>query len=79
MEGIITETVITLETVFKRGETAVCANLRKRNVDVIIPTPQGFMLSVRVIQALSVLRLIMNIGTCQEPLPTIGLLADHLE
>ena len=68
-----------METAFKIWEISLCATESARNMDVIIPTPQGFMLSVRVIQALSVLRLIMNIGTCQEPLTTIGLLADHIE
>ena len=38
-------------------------------MDDIIPTPQNFMLSGSVIQALSVFQLIMTIGSCHEALP----------
>ena len=51
MEEIIkAKTVITLETVFKRGEISGCYIACARNVGGIIPTPQGFMLSVSLIQ-----------------------------
>ena len=40
----------------------------------IIPTPQDFMLSGSVIQAIYIFQLIMNIGSCQAPLPIMGLL-----
>ena len=72
MEGIIKMiTVITLETVFKRGEISGCATASARNVDGIIPPPQGFMMSCRVIQALYVFQLIMTVGSCQAPLPIV--------
>ena len=61
-EGIIKIiTIITLETLFKRGKISGCATESARNVNEIILTTQGFMLSGSVIQALSVFRLIMNI------------------
>ena len=72
------ETIITLETVFKRGEISGHDTEREINLDRIIPTTQGFMLSGRAIQALYDLRSIMNIGSCKEPLPTMGLLVDRL-
>ena len=73
------KTVITLETVFKRGETYGCANTSAINVDGIIPTPKGFMMSGRLIQVISVFRFIMDIGSCQALLKVKGLLADHME
>ena len=79
MEGIISKTVITLETAFKSRYIAGCAYESVINADGIIPTPLGFMMSVSVIQALSVFRSIMNIGNCQAPLPIMGLLAAHTE
>ena len=45
-------TIIALETVFKRGEIYGCATTIAINVDGIIPTPQGFIMSGSVIQAL---------------------------
>ena len=66
--------------VLERVEIDVCATASARNVYRIIPTPLGFMLSGRVIQALSVFRLIMNIGSCQErPIQIMGLMGDLLE
>ena len=80
MEGTIkNKPLITLEIVFKRGEISGCATERARNVDGIIPTPQGFMLSERVIQSLSTFWLIMTIGSCQEMIPIKILLAARLE
>ena len=79
MEEIIRETVITLEMVFKRGEIAGCDTASTINFDVLIPTPQFFMLRSRFIQALSVIRLIMTIGSCQALLPIVGLLKACLE
>ena len=67
MEEIIKMiTLITLENMFKRGKFSGCATTIAINLDGIIPTPQGFILSVRVIQAISVFRLIMTIGSFQE-------------
>ena len=48
-------------------------------MDGIIPTPQGFMLSGIMIQALYVFRLIMTIEICYIPLSIMGLLADFME
>ena len=66
-------------TVFKIRLIAGCDTTRARNVNGIIPTPQDFMLSGNLIQALSILRFIMTIGSCQEPLPIMVLLAYHLD
>ena len=80
MEGITKKLVlITLETVFKRGGKYGCATESARNVDGAITTPQGFILSGSVIQALSVFRLIMTIENFQSPLPIKGLMSDCLE
>ena len=73
------ETVIILETVFKRGEISECATASKITVDGIIKTPMFLILSVSVIQSFYVFQLIMTIGSCQEPLPIMGLLAALLE
>ena len=55
MEGIIKMiTIITLVTVFKRGEISGCDNASTRTVDGIITTPHVFMMSGIMIQALSV-------------------------
>ena len=56
-----------------------CATVSARNSDVIIPTTQGFMLSGRVVQALSVFRLIITIGSFQAMLQVKGLLTDSIE
>ena len=55
-----------------------CASARAVNVDEIIPTPQGFILSGSVIQVLSVFWLIMDIGSWQAPLQFKGLMSDNL-
>ena len=48
-------------------------------MDGIIHTTLGFILSVSVIQGISVFQLITNIESCQSPLPIMGLLASLLE
>ena len=78
MEGIMMEDVITLETVFKREKLYGCATTSAKNVDGIIPVPQGLLMSGSVIQSLYVFQLIVTIGSCQEPLPIMGLMTYHL-
>ena len=80
MEGIIKMiTIINLEMVTKRGEISGCDTASAINVDGIITTPMGFILSGKVIPELSVLQLITTIGSCQEPPLIMVLLADLLE
>ena len=78
-EGIIMEIIITLETVFKRGYIYGRDTKSARNVDGIMPKPKGFILSGSFIQKFSVFQSIMTIGSCQAPLPTMGLLEYRLE
>ena len=47
-EGIIMETVIILEKMFKRGEISECVTASAINVDGLIPTPLGFIMYGRV-------------------------------
>ena len=66
MEGVMKMiTVINLETVFKRGEISGCDAASAVNVDGIIITPRGFMLSSRVIPEISVFWLIITVVSCQ--------------
>ena len=69
LEGIIkTINVLTLETMFKRGEIYGCYTTTTINVDRIIRTPRVFMMSDSMIKVVSFFPLIMNIGSCQSPL-----------
>ena len=80
IEGIIKITTARiLETVLKRGEIAGCATASKINVDVIIPTPQSFIMSGSMFQSISVFWMVMTIVSCQGPLKGKGLLSDRLE
>ena len=79
MEGIIMETIMILETVFKRGEIDICSTASAIKVDGVISTSLGFMLSRSVIQASYVFRFITTVGSCQAPIPIMGLISDLLK
>ena len=79
LKGIIMETVIIFETVFKRGVVSGCASSSAINLDGIIPTSLGLMMNDNMIQVFYVFRLITTIESCQVTLLIMGLMRDILD